>query len=94
MKKKLLICLCTLSLALGLVACGSKGDDTYGGRTSAEYKTEITAMFTQLTSLDEQAIDYNINYLASYEDGAVIVGLLNNYKDCYDKDNSFEKPNP
>ena len=66
MKNKLKICLCTLALALGLMACGGQKDDTLGGRTEADYQSELSSMLTQLSTLDEAAIDYNISYISSY----------------------------
>ena len=89
MKNKLKICLCTLALALGLMACGGQKDDTLGGRTEADYQSELSSMLTQLSTLDEAAIDYNISYISSYEDGATLVTLLEDYKDCYDESNGY-----
>ena len=89
MKNKLKICLCTLALALGLMACGGQKDDTLGGRTEADYQSELSSMLTQLSTLDEAAIDYNISYISSYEDGATLVTLLEDYKDCYDEANEY-----
>ena len=81
MKKKLLIYVSTFVLALGLVGCGKESDDIAGRKTS-DYEAEISQMMEQLSGLDEATIDYNISYMASYEDGAVLVELLENYKEC------------
>ncbi len=89
MKKRLMICLCTLALALGITSCGNNSEDLYGGRTEADFNEELSSMMTQIVSLDEAGIDYNITYISSYEDGAVLVGLLEDYKECYDSDNQF-----
>ena len=89
MKKKLLICLCTLALSIGLVACGGDISDDIAGRSPDEYEAEITQMMTQLSSLDEAAIDYNITYMSSYDEGAVLVTLLEDYKECYKEAGDF-----
>ena len=86
MRKKLLMCLCTFTLAIGLTSCGSKADDTIAGRSTEDFKTEITTMMSQVVSLDEAGIDYNISYISGYEDGAVLVGLLEDYKECLGQD--------
>ena len=89
MKKKIMICFCTLALALGLVACGGPKDDTIGGRTEADYQSELSSMLEQISKLDEAAIDYNISYISSYDDGAMLVTLLEDYKECYDETNKY-----
>ncbi len=90
MKKRLLVCLCTFAIALGMTACGSSEDDgTIGGRAVDEYYNEASTMMQTIGGLDEAMIQYNIEALASYEDGAVLIGLLENYEECYDAQNSF-----
>ena len=89
MRKKIMIAICTFILAIGLVACGSNKEEVYGGRTADDYEAEITSMMNQLASLDEETIDYNISYMSSYEEGAVLVALLENYKDCYKEAGDF-----
>ena len=88
MKKKLLIYVSTFVLALGLVGCGKESDDIAGRKTS-DYEAEISQMMEQLSGLDEATIDYNISYMASYEDGAVLVELLENYKECCEEAGEF-----
>lgn len=88
MRKKILIYLSTFVLALGLVACGKESDEIAGRKTD-DYEAEISQMLEQLSGLDEATIDYNISYMASYEDGAVLVELLENYKDCYKEAGDF-----
>ncbi|MCR5581873.1 MAG: OadG family protein [Pseudobutyrivibrio sp.] len=89
MKKRLMIYLCTFALACGLTACGSNSEDLYGGRTEDDYKTELSDMMESLVPLDEASVDYNISYISSYEDGAILVGLLEDYKECYDENNEY-----
>ena len=90
MRKKILIYLSTFVLALGLVGCGKeKESDDIAGRKASDYKAEISQMMEQLSGLDEATIDYNISIMASYEEGDVLVGLLENYKDCYKEAGDF-----
>ena len=89
MRKKILICLCTFALAIGMTACGNQADDLIGGRSQDEYQDEISTMMSQLAVLDEDSIDQNITYLSSYEDGAILVELLEDYKECIDDAGMF-----
>ncbi|MBE5909721.1 OadG family protein [Pseudobutyrivibrio sp.] len=90
MKKKLLVCICTFAMALGITACGSSEDDgTIGGLTIEEYESDLTTMMSKLGTLNEELIDYNIANVSQYEGGEVIVGLLEDYKECYDAENTL-----
>ena len=89
MRKKLLICLCTFALSLGLVACGGEESDEIAGRATSDYEAEISQMMTSLSGLDENTIEYNISYMSSYDEGAMLVTLLEDYKDCYKEAGDF-----
>ncbi|MBQ7470534.1 MAG: OadG family protein [Pseudobutyrivibrio sp.] len=91
MKKKISLLLCTLALALGMTACGElKGSDEIAGRTVSDYKAEISSVTESVATLGEAGIEYNISYLNAYaqddESTALIIGLLEDYKECFGED--------
>ncbi len=53
MRKKILICLCAFTLALGLVSCGSSDNETYGGYTADDF---------------DNLVKTYVSYLMVYED--------------------------
>ncbi len=87
MKKKLLLCLCTFALMIGLVACGST-DNTVGGYDPSAYQQLAQNYITSLESIGETDID---TYIASAQssDDSVTEGLLEDWKDCLDVKGDF-----
>lgn len=80
MKKRLLVVLTTLILALSLVACGSKKDETYGGYNTEAYDTIAKLYMNYALSLEEseyeEATEYFMaNGLGQYGDAVKEAGL-------------------
>ena len=80
MKKRILVVFTTLILALSLVACGGKKDNTYGGYDTEAYDTIAKLYMNYALSLDEaeyeQATEYFMaNGLGQYGDAVKEAGL-------------------
>ncbi|QFJ55677.1 OadG family protein [Pseudobutyrivibrio xylanivorans] len=80
MKKRIIVVFTTLILALSLVACGGKKDDTYGGYSTETYDTVAKLYMNYALSLDEsqyqEATDYFMaNGLGEYGDAVAQAGL-------------------
>ncbi|MCR5415574.1 MAG: OadG family protein [Pseudobutyrivibrio sp.] len=66
MRKKLLLLLTTLVLALNVVACGNKGDETYGGYTTESYNALTQLYMNYAVNLDEKEYDQATEYFVNY----------------------------
>lgn len=87
MKKKVIICLGTFALAIGLVGCGST-DDTIGGYSKDVYEQSCQGYMSALESIGLEDID---SYISSYEssDDEVTASLLSDWKEVYDEKGEF-----
>ena len=80
MKKRILVVFTTLILALNLVACGGKKDNTFGGYDTEAYETIAKLYMNYALSLDEaeyeEATEYFMaNGLGQYGDAVKEAGL-------------------
>ena len=80
MKKRIIVVFTTLILALSLVACGGKKDNTFGGYDTEAYDTIAKLYMNYALSLDEaeyeEATEYFMaNGLGQYGDAVKEAGL-------------------
>ncbi len=82
MKKKLLICLCTFALALGLVSCGSDSEETYGGYTSDVYDnlTKTYMSYLMMYEDDSDTLSQIASSFPAFDE------LYESYEECKEED--------
>ena len=85
MKKKLMLGICTLAIALSLVACGSKEPVTYGGMTESDFQQTLQYLMMSLDSVTEADVDYYIESAEAQKD-KLSAEMLAGWKVCL-KDN-------
>ena len=90
MKKKILLGICTFALLLGLTACGSKEEVTYGGYTESDFQQTLEQYMSSLESIGESDLDGYISYYESNGE-KVTYEALSNWKECYAEKGDFVK---
>ncbi len=80
MKKKLLICLCTFAMALGMVSCG-KAETSVGGIPVETYETTLKNTISNLEQYDSSTIEQYVKDAESQND-TLSVEFFNDYLEC------------
>lgn len=88
MKKKILLSLCTFAMVLGLTACGSNEEVTYGGHTEAEFRSMAEGYMTSLESIGDGDIESYISYYESNGD-TISSSLLTDWSECVSMKGEF-----
>lgn len=88
MRKRILLGICTLALAFGLVACGNDEEVTYGGHDSAYFQQVAQNCFTSFESLSEDQVSDAMEY---YEENGldILVDTTEGWAELYDEKGEF-----